>query len=160
MINNNEEIDIDQYPILLVEDDPNDIILIKRAFKKANIGHSLNIVENGEEAIAYLTGKEKFNDRTRYPLPTLILLDLKLPRISGHEVLEWHQKQPGIRRIPIIVLTSSKRRADINKAYDLGANSYLIKPVSFHSLLDLIRDLNMFWLNFNEKPEINAEGKK
>ena len=151
--------DIQKYIVLLVEDDPNDVVLIQRAFRKANIVNPINIVGNGEDAIDYLAGKGKFKDRNKYPIPTLVLLDLKLPRKSGHEVLAWVRKQPKLKRLPIVVLTSSQQVWDKNKAYDLGTNSYLIKPVSFDSLIELIQSLNTYWLILNEKPELNSGGK-
>src|SRR5581483_1794343 len=103
----------------------------RRAFAKANVPNPLIIVGDGDAAIAYLAGVDGYADRTRFPLPALVLLDLKLPRRSGLEVLEWIRKQPGVRRIPVVVLTSSRQRPDVDCAYDLGANSYLVKPVEF-----------------------------
>ncbi|MBD0266610.1 MAG: response regulator, partial [Tolypothrix sp. Co-bin9] len=101
--------------ILLVEDNTNEIFLIERAFRKAGIGNQLKIVGDGEAAIHYLAGKDVYSDRHTYPLPMLIVLDLKLPRKSGLEVLEWLRQQPGIKRLPVIALTSSKHSADINR---------------------------------------------
>jgi len=155
-----KKLNIKNYKILLVEDDPNDVILIKRAFKKANIINPIQLVENGEDAINYLAGTGKFMDRKLHPLPSLILLDLKLPRKTGYEVLDWVKKQPRLKRIPIVVLSSSKHNLDINRAYDLGANSYLIKPVSFGILLEKVREIDMYWFTLNEKPEINSGDKK
>ena len=148
---------IERYTILLVEDDPNDIILIKRAFTKASIANPIHVVEDGEEAIAYLAGKDPYSNREKYPLPILILLDLKLPRKSGHEVLEWLRRQPGMKRLIVVVLTSSQQAHDINRAYDLGANSYLVKPVTFYGLLDIVKTLNLYWLIFNERPEVKDD---
>lgn len=148
---------IEQYTILLVEDDPNDIILIKRAFTKSNIENPIQVVEDGEEAIAYLAGQGHYGNRERYPLPILILLDLKLPRTSGHEVLEWLRRQPGLKRLTVVVLTSSQQINDINRAYDLGANSYLVKPVTFDGLLEMVKTLNFYWFILNEKPEVDGE---
>ncbi len=140
--------------ILIVEDNPDDILLLQRAFKKARIANPIYVANDGEEAIAYLSGKRKYGNREDFPLPVLVLLDLKLPRKSGFEVLEWVRRQNGLRRIPIVVLTSSSETTDINKAYDLGANSYLVKPVSFNSLLDLTANLHIYWIILNEPPEI------
>ena len=148
---------LEQYTILLVEDDPNDIILIKRAFSKANITNPLQVVEDGEEAIAYLAGKDRYSDRRKYPIPILILLDLKLPRKSGHEVLEWLRQQPGLKRLTVVVLTSSQQSSDINRAYDLGANSYLVKPITFDALVDMVKNLNFYWVILNESPVIKGE---
>ncbi len=142
--------------ILLVEDDPNDVFLIKRAFKKSKIANPIYVVEDGEEAILYLGTKGKYTDRGKYPIPFLILLDLKLPKKSGFEVLEWIKGKKELKRIPVVVLTSSSESPDINKAYDLGANSYLVKPVSFESLVEMVKTLGLYWLIFNKKPEIKG----
>ena len=110
--------------ILLAEDDPNDVLLIERAFQRTHVANSLQVVRDGEEALAYLSGQGPFADRERHPLPVLLLMDLKMPRKSGLEVLEWVRQQPGLKRLPIVVLTSSNQGPDINRAYELGANSY------------------------------------
>lgn len=145
------------HTILLVEDDPNDVLLIQRAFRKSNVGNPIQVVGDGEEAIAYLSGQGPYPDRERYPLPLLLLLDLKLPRKSGFEVLEWLRQQPGLKRLPVVVLTSSAETPDINRAYDLGANSYLVKPVRFEGLLHMVRTLNLYWLIINETPDVTSE---
>lgn len=107
--------------ILLVEDNPDDIFMIKRAFEKAKIANPIDVVENGEKAIDYLEEN----------IPVLVLLDLKLPGISGFEVLKWIKSRERLRRVPVVILTSSQNRKDVNRAYDLGANSYIVKPVRF-----------------------------
>lgn len=140
--------------ILLVEDNPNEVFLIERAFRKANIGNPLQIVSDGEAAIHYLTGKNFYSDRSIYPLPMLMLLDLKLPRKSGLEVLEWLRQQPGIKRLPVIALTSSKQSADINRAYELGINSYLVKPITFERLVEVIQSFEQYWTKLSEKPDL------
>jgi len=142
--------------ILLAEDDPNDVLLIQRAFQRSLVANPLQVVRDGEEALAYLSGQGLFADRERHPLPVLMLMDLKMPRKSGLEVLEWVRQQPGLKRLPIIVLTSSNQSPDINRAYELGANSYLVKPAGFDSLLDLVKNLDMYWLILNEKPELDG----
>lgn len=142
--------------ILLVEDDANDVFLLRRAFTKAGIESGLHTVADGEEAVSYLAGEGKFSDRDQHPLPQLVLLDLKLPRRSGLEVLEWVRARPELRRIPVIVLTSSRESRDVNRAYDLGANSYLVKPVSFEDLLSLTQALDRYWVAWNEGPELSA----
>lgn len=141
--------------ILLVEDDPNDVLLIKRAFQISKIINPVSVVDNGEEAVRYLSGVGKYADRKEFPVPFLILLDLKLPRMSGLEVLEWVKEDENLRKIPVVVLTSSRENVDINKAYELGVNSYLIKPVEFDNLLELVKSLNMYWMILNEAPEVN-----
>jgi len=141
--------------LLLVEDDPNDIMLFRRAKDKTNLANPLQVVEDGEAAVAYLSGQGQYADRNRYPMPALVLLDLKLPRKSGLEVLAWLREQPGLRRVPVVVLTSSKESTDVGLAYDLGANSYLVKPVAFDNLLEMIKALGLYWFILNEKPDIN-----
>jgi CheY-like chemotaxis protein len=148
---------VTDFTMLLVEDDPNDILLIHRAFAKASLVNPLKIVRDGEEALSYLAGTGDFADRGRYPLPSLILLDLKLPRKSGLEVLEWVRRQPGLKHIPVIVLTSSKESSDISRAYALGANSYLVKPVGFEGLLELVKTIGMYWIILNKGPEAPTE---
>src|SRR6266508_55039 len=142
--------------ILLAEDDPNDVLLIERAFQRTHVANSLQVVRDGEEALAYLSGQGPFADRERHPLPVLLLMDLKMPRKSGLEVLEWVRQQPGLKRLPITVLSSSNQSPDINRAYELGANSYLVKPAGFDSLLDLVKNLDLYWLILNEKPELDG----
>ena len=147
---------LNQSVILLAEDDPNDVLLIQRAFQKTNIANPLHVVRDGEEAVAYLSGERHYADRDSHPLPVLMLMDLKMPRKSGLEVLEWLRQQPGLKRLPVVVLTSSNQSPDVNRAYDLGANSYLVKPAGFDSLLDLVKSLDVYWLILNEKPELGV----
>ena len=143
------------HTILLVEDDPNDILLTRRAFRKANLTNaSLQVVTDGDTAVAYLSGAGEYADRDRYPLPVVVLLDLKLPRRSGHEILAWLRQQPELKRLLVVVLTSSNQRSDVDQAYDLGANSYLVKPIGLAALVEVVQALNLYWLLLNEKPEI------
>lgn len=146
--------DLNRPTILLAEDDQNDVQLIKRAFSKSRIINPIACVGNGEEAVAYLKGEGKYEDRRQYPLPFMLLLDLKLPRLSGHEVLKWVRAQPLLKRLPVVVLTSSKQPADINRAYELGVNSYLVKPVVFEEFATLMQQLQMYWLMLSEHPDI------
>lgn len=140
--------------ILLVEDNPVDILLMQRAFRNETFANtSLQIVRDGDAAVFYLNGDGEYSDRDRYPLPAIILLDLKLPRRSGHEVLVWLKQQPELKRLPVVMLTSSRQTLDVKRAYDLGANSYLVKPVGFASLLEMMRSFNEYWLNYTELPE-------
>ena len=138
--------------VLLVEDDLNDVLLLQRAFRKVEVSVPMHVVHDGQAAVDYLDGRGVYADRRAYPLPSLVLLDLKLPCKSGHEVLEWLRAQPALKQVPVVMLTSSKEVVDINRAYDLGANSYLVKPVSFDDLLNLARMLNLYWLQLNEPP--------
>jgi CheY-like chemotaxis protein len=144
------------HTVLLVEDNTTDALMVQRAFKKANLQYPVQVVDDGDKAVAYLSGSDPFHDRDQYPFPVLLLLDLKLPRRSGLEVLEWLKRQPMIKRLPVVVLTSSKENTDINRAYDLGANSYLVKPVDFDPLLEMVKRLGLYWTLTNEKPECQA----
>lgn len=140
--------------MLVIEDNPDDVLLIQRAFSRAKLATPLRVVENGEQAVAYLTGLGPYADRTVYPQPLLILLDLKLPLMSGLEVLAWRRQQaPQLQRIPVVVLTSSRESSDVNRAYELGANTYLLKPVRFQELLELIKQLGVYWIMLAELPE-------
>jgi CheY-like chemotaxis protein len=141
--------------ILLAEDDQNDIMLIRRAFTKSHVVNPIACVENGEEVVNYLSGSGAYSDREQHPLPFMLLLDLKLPRMSGHEVLKWLRAQQGLKRLPVVVLTSSREPADINKAYELGANSYLVKPVVFEEFTTLLKQLQVYWLMLSEHPELH-----
>lgn len=143
-------------PILVVEDDTNDQILIKRAFRDAKVANAIVAVSDGDEAVRYLSGEGEFSNRAKYPLPLLVLLDLKLPRRTGLEVLQWIRAQEGLKRMVVVILTSSKASLDINRAYDLGANSYLVKPVSFESLVSTFKSFDVYWLLLNEKPEVHS----
>lgn len=141
--------------ILLVEDDPNDVLLVQRAFTRLNIVNNFQVVRDGEEAVDYLSGQGKFSDRRVYPLPALVLMDLKLPKKSGLEVLEWLKAQTGLKRTPVVMLTSSREATDVNNAYDLGVSSYLVKPVTFSALVDLLTQVDVFWMLLNERPEVS-----
>lgn len=140
--------------ILLVEDSSVDILLMQRAFRDrifTNI--SLQIVRDGDAAVFYLNGDGEYSDRDRYPLPAIILLDLKLPRRSGHDVLAWLKQQPQLKRLPVVILTSSNQTLDVRRAYDLGVNSYLVKPVGFASLSEMMQSFGEYWLNYTQLPE-------
>lgn len=140
--------------ILLAEDDPNDVLLIERAFRKANFGGHLLVVNDGEQAVAYLSGENGYKDRDRFPFPQFVIMDLKLPRRSGLEVVSWVRSHAALKRLPIALLTSSKQPGDINSAYDLGVNCYLIKPVNFEDLVQTVKTLDLFWLQMNQFPEM------
>jgi CheY-like chemotaxis protein len=148
-----------EYPILLVEDSEDDQLLIRRAFAKAKLANPLHVVDDGDKAVAYLAGEGPYADRAAHPLPTIILLDLKLPRRSGHEVLEWLRARPDLRRIPVVILTSSTESADVRRAYDLGANSYLVKPVEFDDLREMLSKINIYWIDLNVKPTVVPAGE-
>jgi CheY-like chemotaxis protein len=140
--------------LLHVEDDPNDVLLLQRAFRKANAALAIHAVTDGDKAVAYLSGAEEFADREKYPLPSVVLLDLKMPRKSGLEVLQWIRGDQALRRAIVIIFTSSKHDDDVNKAYEIGANSYLVKPVGFDMLVDLAKTIQQYWINTNERPQL------
>ncbi len=142
-----------QPTILLVEDDPTDVFNIQRAFRKADLASGMEVVTDGEQAIHYLSAQSCYEDRDRYPVPALVLLDLKLPRYSGFDVLSWLRNESDFRYLPVVVLTSSDQTADIERAYALGANSYLTKPPSPGTLLEMMQAMGMFWLLFNRSPQ-------
>ena len=140
--------------ILLVDDSENDLFLMRAAFNKAGVRNPLQEVHNGEEAIAYLKGEGVYSDRNSYPLPVVVLLDLNMPRKNGFEVLTWARAQPGLKRLAIIVLTASLRSEDVERAFDLGANAYLLKPASLAQLVTMIGRLRD-WLEINHFPPLN-----
>jgi len=148
----------DSHTILIVEDNPTDVMLIRRAFARSNIANPIQVAIDGDRAVSYLSGRDGYDDRAQYPLPALVLLDLKLPRRSGLEVLEWLRGQDALRRLPVVMLTSSRQSQDVNRAYDLGANSYLVKPVEFDDLQEMLGTLNTYWITYNEKPNIARIG--
>lgn len=141
--------------ILLVEDEEDDVLLIKRAFEKAMIPNPLYVVWNGQEAIAYLMGVGVYSNRAEFPLPDLLLLDLKMPRVDGFEVLKWVRQQPALAALRILVLTSSQDLHDVNQAYRLGANSFLVKPLDFEDVIQLSVSIQQFWLKASKAPEIS-----
>ena len=141
------------HPILLVEDNPDDVLITKRAWSKGRIKNSLFVVNNGEEALKFLNKEENYTD---VPLPCLILLDLKMPKMNGFEVLEVIKADDKLKNIPIIVLTSSNRYEDIDRAYKLGCNSYIIKPVNFEKFTKAITSLQQYWLNICTIPSSSA----
>ena len=140
--------------ILLAEDNEDHVILTKRAFKMAGLLNPLYNVENGEEAIAYLKGEGKFANRSEYPLPTLLLLDLKMPGKNGFDVLQWLRGQPTLSALRVVVLTTSDEIHDVNRAYQLGANSFLTKPVDFRDFVQLSSAVKGYWLWMSRAPEL------
>ena len=139
--------------ILLVDDSENDLCLVRIAFTNAEITNPIQEAHNGDEAIAYLQGEPPFRDRTRFPLPAVMLLDLNMPMRSGFEVLEWLRALPGLKRLTVIILTASLREEDIDRAFDLGANSFLIKPSSIEGLTTIGRRLSD-WLGCTHFPHL------
>jgi CheY-like chemotaxis protein len=139
-------------PILLVEDEPDAVTLLRHAFAKVGIVNPLHNVRDGEHAITYLQGTGVYADRSVHPLPRIILLDLKLPRCSGLEVLAWIRAEQSLRGLPVVVFTSSRERSDVQRAYAAGANSYLVKPSSLSRLVELAGAFRHYWLEHNEMP--------
>jgi DNA-binding response OmpR family regulator len=144
--------------ILLVEDDPNDVFFFQRAMKKAQVTNELLVAQDGQEAINLLAGREGFADRETYPVPSLIVLDLNLPRKHGLQVLSWIRSTPDLDRVPVIALTSSSSEQDIAEAYRLRANSYLVKPSDPDELVGLVRLVAAYWLGANRAAPLATVG--
>jgi CheY-like chemotaxis protein len=137
-------------PILLVEDNEDDVFFMQRAMKNAEVTQPLKVVRDGQQAIDYLKGAAPYSDRSQNPLPCLVLLDLKMPYKSGHEVLQWIREQPSLKSLIVIILTTSRETRDVQKAYALNANAFLVKPPGAPQLMEMIRSLKEFWLVHNE----------
>jgi CheY-like chemotaxis protein len=135
--------------VLLVEDNDDDLFLIKMACKRTGIPHNLEAVRDGEAAVNYLGGKGIYADRAAYPFPQLIFLDINLPVLNGHEVLRWVRDQPGLKSIPVVMLTSSARATDVDRAYELGVTSYLLKIASQAEFGQAVRVILKYWLELN-----------
>lgn len=142
--------------ILLVENNPSDIGLTKRALARSRVANEMVVVQDGQEALDYLFGTGAYAGRDVSKLPMLVLLDLKLPRVDGHEVLRRIRADQRTRRVPVVVLTTSKEEQDVAQSYDLGANSYIRKPVDFTQFIDSIEQLGLYWLVMNEPPPPNV----
>ena len=138
--------------ILLVEDNPNDVKLTLRALSKNNLSNKIHVVIDGEEALDFIYAKNKYSDRSITAIPKLILLDLKLPKVDGLEVLKELKSDERTKMIPVVILTTSREESDIIKSYQLGANSYIVKPVDFEKFISAIADIGFYWLLLNELP--------
>jgi CheY-like chemotaxis protein len=141
-----------QLTVLLVEDNPRDVRLTQRAFQQAGLPHDLRVVRDGDEALAYLHREGAYKETETAPRPDVILLDLNLPRMGGHELLRKVKQDSRFKQVPIIVLTTSERPDDVRLAYDAGANAYLLKPVEFNRFTEVIGQLGKFWLEIVELP--------
>jgi len=148
--------DHEETEILLVEDNPSDLELALRVFKKHGIASRIEVARDGEEALNFLFGEGMHVGRGTIRVPKVILLDLKLPKIGGLEVLRRIKADPRTRMIPIVVLTSSREEKDLLESYQLGVNSYIVKPVDFNQFNDCLRDIGMYWVLSNAPPQIHA----
>jgi len=143
---------IDPIAILLVEDNPMDVELTLRAFKRSKMQNPIQIVRDGQEALDYVHRRGVYADPATSPVPGLILLDIRLPRIDGLEVLRALKSHPVYRPIPVVMLTTSRDDNDVTKSYDLGANSYIVKPVDFDKFLEVIGRIELYWILTNLQP--------
>ncbi len=139
--------------ILMADDDADDRLLTKDAMDESRVANDLHFVEDGEELMDYLNRRGKFSDPASSPRPGLILLDLNMPKKDGREVLQEIKSDPNLRRIPIVIMTTSKAHEDIFRSYDLGAKSFITKPVTFERLVELMKTLGHYWIEFVELPD-------
>lgn len=145
--------DVQQLEILLVEDDPDDVEMTLHALRKANVANDIEVVNDGVEALAFLFGDGSDTGRPPAAMPKLILLDLKLPRVDGFEVLRRVKQDPRTKHIPVVILTSSNQQRDVIEGYHLGVNSFIVKPVAFASFVEAVGELGMYWLLLNQPPK-------
>jgi CheY-like chemotaxis protein len=143
---------LNEVEILIVEDNPNDAEMALRALKKNNLTNKVEVVEDGEKALDFIFCRGAYADRKNAPYPKIVLLDLKLPKVDGLEVLRAIKSDPVTKIIPVIVLTSSKEESDIVESYQLGVNSYIVKPVDFDKFVEAVNGLGLYWLLLNQQP--------
>jgi len=143
-----------QPSILLIQDNEDIVFLLQHAIKKSGISNPVQILVNGEDAIAYLAGTERFSDWNKFPLPSLVLLDVKLPGASGFDVLKWIRQHPGLKNLRVAILTSSDSGKEIATAYGLGANVFLTIPVDLDKLVEMMKALLAHWLLHAQAPEL------
>lgn len=146
----------DAVEILVVEDNPEDLELTMRSLRKANIGNRIYVARDGAEALEFLFGEGEHTGRNVADMPKVILLDLKLPKLNGLEVLKRIKSDPRTRLVPTVVLTSSKEQTDVVKSYDLGVNSYIVKPVNFEQFAAAVQELGLYWLLLNHAPKLEG----
>lgn len=142
--------------LLLVEDNPQDLELALRALRKANLANRIQVARDGAEALEYIFCQGPYATRKITDCPRVILLDLKLPKVDGLDVLRQLKADPRTKAIPVVVLTSSKEQCDIVESYQLGVNSYIVKPVNFERFTDSVRDLGLYWLLLNQPPQLDV----
>ena len=142
--------------VLLVEDNPDDALLMQRAFQSHGVIRPPHVCRNGAEAISYLSGDGPYVDRKTYPYPHLIITDLKMPASSGFEVLQWIRQQPPLNRVIVVVFSASRHPHDIARAYDLHANSFLVKRSSVDQTAEMLRSMHNYWFCWNEKPNLQV----
>ncbi|WP_046006495.1 response regulator [Pseudoalteromonas rubra] len=138
--------------ILMADDDEDDRLLTQDALQESRVLNNLNFVQDGVELVAYLNNEAPFEDKTKHPRPSIILLDLNMPRMDGREALQKIKSNPTLRSIPVVILTTSKEEEDKLRGYDLGAASYISKPVNFDGLVELMRQLGKYWIEIVELP--------
>lgn len=143
-----------QCTILIVDDDENDIFFVKRAFTEINVHCTFQMLKNGQEVVDYLSGHGEYGNREKHALPMMILMDLKMPIMDGFQVLAWLRSQPGLKVIPTIVFSSSDLAVDITRAYELGANSFMTKSVTYDGLLLKLQTLSQYWLEHCKHPQV------
>ena len=139
--------------ILLVEDRPDEVELMKQALHQAGITNPLRMISDGAEVIAYFEGRDRFADRNFWPLPRLVLLDLKLPNRTGLDIVKWMKNHERLKKIPVVMVTSSREPSDMDKAYSAGVNSYLVKPTSFRAFVDTMKITASYWIHYNSSLE-------
>jgi CheY-like chemotaxis protein len=144
------------FKILVAEDNPHDAFFLKRAFLRAGINAPIQFVDDGEQALNYLGGATPFTNRESFPLPNLMLLDIKMPRLDGFGVLRWVRRQPRLRRLPVVVFTSSGEPRDVDLAHELGANAYTVKPSAPDQLLDVVLSVERYWLRHHRYPSLTS----
>lgn len=142
-------------PILVVDDSPDHVMLLELAFKKADIHDPHFAVNSGEDAVSYLAGRDRYADSRNLPLPSVVLLDLKMPGMHGFDVLAWIRKQPHLKALRVVILSSSDLQQEINQSYEMGANAFLTKPVNLEDLVQLVRVFRDHWLRFAQQPAIS-----
>lgn len=146
--------------ILIAEDLPDDVLLIRRALDQAAVKNPVFIVRDGEECLEYLNGVGKYSNRDEFPLPDILLLDIKMPKLDGFEVLREVRRNKALASLRIVMLTSSEDIFDVNKAYDTGANSFLVKPHEFENFTAMMRTLSSFWLHTSKSPRVERPPRK